>query len=171
MSDGLAIIGTVVGLFLLTMVMIHPNLVGLPAWSTNASYTAGAEVNTGQLVVNEPRTRIVYDDRSDFRNSATNDDSNGEVIIANARPGYYATGAASVADAGFTRVGNNVTIDYGGLLLVLLLLAVAIVLFHKTMRKSRLRRATAYPAPRYRAPLPVRPGYQAYQPDYHTPRY
>jgi len=161
MSDGLQIIGVIIVLFFLGLVMTNPTYFGLPGYSNHGGITS----NTTQLVVNE-RVPKQYAERSNFPNSATNDDENGEIVIAGKTKGVNVTASVGQAFA----VSSGSTVNYGALLLVILMLVVIVVLARITMRKrgrveyQRSRMNPNYQYVRlpngYYQPQPV--GYQRY---------
>jgi len=104
--------------------------------------------NSGQLLVNDPNTvsQASAKDRSDFKNSASNDDRLGEkVALAGSRRNAMISRnsnrtalSASVVNSGLgqRRVATTTT-NYGTLLIIVVMLVVIAVLARITLRKRR----------------------------------
>ena len=89
--------------------------------------------NSGELLVRDPDS-LTSEERSHFENSAINDRNNGEIIVASdvAFPRGNRL-SASVGQAGM--FGSSAQVNYGGLLLILVMLAIIVMLARMTMRK------------------------------------
>jgi hypothetical protein len=163
MSDGLQIIGTVVGLFFLGLVMSNPGFFGLPSYSNYSGGSQAITTNTSQLVVNERAPREIKE-RSDFPNSATNNDKNGEIVIAQ-KVRRNSNLTASVSQSAFA--GSVTTTNYPVLLLIIIMLVIAVILARITMRKRGQMDQRRYG---YQAPVqpkqPYRHPQMGYAPQY-----
>jgi len=168
MSDGLQIIGTIVGLFFLGLVMSNPGLFGLPSYPSQAGGSQAPETNTSQLVVNDRVSQDANRERSNFPNSATNNDERGEVIIAQKVRGNSGL-TASVGQSAFA--GSAAATNYPVMLLIILMLVVIVVLARVTMRKRGKVERQRYGrmAPQYAQPNNNQPQH-GYAPQYMHPQ-
>lgn len=104
--------------------------------NTNTVIDGNSNTNSGTaLVSNTVNTK----ERSSFINSASNDDTNGQIIIATKNtPQVIAT--ASATQANLSGVGNGQGMSYPVLLLIVVMLMMLVSLVHLTgNKKKRLR--------------------------------
>jgi len=130
-----------------------------PAWlgentavqtDTNTVIDTNNETNSGTVFASNINNN---QDRSDFKNSATNDNNNGEIIIA-AKNTQRTNMTASVSGANAVPFSDS-GISHGPLLLIVLMLFVLVVLIQITTRKKkqlRYRQPYSRPNPRIQRP-------------------